>query len=154
MSTLRPERWQAASPYLDKMLALPEGERAAYLTELREHNPSLAADLQTLLNEQLALERQGFLEQSPTLPAGPPRAEGQSIGAYTIRRLIAEGGMGAVYEAQQKQPRRLVALKLIRSGIASPSALKRFEYEAQLLARLRHPGIAQVYEAGTSRVTS
>jgi non-specific serine/threonine protein kinase/serine/threonine-protein kinase len=57
--------------------------------------------------------------------------------------------MGAVYEAQQKQPRRLVALKLIRSGIASPSALKRFEYEAQLLARLRHPGIAQVYEAGT-----
>ena len=57
--------------------------------------------------------------------------------------------MGTVYEAQQEQPRRAVALKLLKSGIASSSALRRFEYEAQLLARLRHPGIAQIYEAGT-----
>ncbi len=57
--------------------------------------------------------------------------------------------MGAVYEAVQEQPRRTVALKVMRRGIASRSALRRFEYEAQLLARLRHPGIAQVFEAGT-----
>jgi tetratricopeptide (TPR) repeat protein len=73
------------------------------------------------------------------------------IGQYHIKRVIASGGMGTVYEAVQEQPRRTVAVKLMRSGIASPSALRRFEYESQLLARLRHPGIAQVYQAGTHR---
>jgi len=59
--------------------------------------------------------------------------------------------MGTVYEAVQEKPHRTVALKLMRHGIASRSALRRFEYESQILARLRHPGIAQVYEAGTHR---
>jgi WD40 repeat protein/tRNA A-37 threonylcarbamoyl transferase component Bud32 len=74
---------------------------------------------------------------------------GTKIGAYTLKRLIASGGMGTVYEAVQEQPRRIVALKIMKGGIASRSALRRFEFEAQLLARMRHPGIAQVYEAGT-----
>lgn len=56
--------------------------------------------------------------------------------------------MGAVYEAEQDSPRRSVALKLMKSGIASKAAMRRFEYESQVLGRLRHPGIAQVYEAG------
>jgi serine/threonine protein kinase len=58
--------------------------------------------------------------------------------------------MGVVYEAEQEQPRRRVALKLIRSEYAGPSAIRRFEQESEALARLHHPGIAQVYEAGTS----
>ena len=70
------------------------------------------------------------------------------IGHYRIKRIIAAGGMGVVYEAVQEHPRRTVALKIIKQGIASRSALRRFEYESQILARLRHPGIAQVYEAG------
>lgn len=73
----------------------------------------------------------------------------KKIGHYTIKRLIGEGGIGAVYEAVQTQPRRTVAVKVLRSGSVSPSSLRRFEYESQLLARLRHPGIAQVFEAGT-----
>ncbi len=73
------------------------------------------------------------------------------IGQYHIKRAIASGGMGTVYEATQERPRRIVALKLMKHGIASRSALRRFEYESQILARLRHPGIAQVYEAGTHR---
>ena len=73
----------------------------------------------------------------------------KQIGHYHIKRLIGEGGIGAVYEAVQTQPRRTVAVKVLRSGSVSASALRRFEYESQLLARLRHPGIAQVYEAGT-----
>jgi len=75
----------------------------------------------------------------------------EQIGRYHIRRVIASGGMGTVYEAMQEHPRRPVALKLMRHGIASRSALRRFEYESQILARLRHPCIAQVYEAGTHR---
>src|SRR3990172_8555695 len=71
------------------------------------------------------------------------------IGRYHIKRVIASGGMGTVYEATQESPRRVVAVKVMKQGIASKSALRRFEYEAQILARLRHPGIAQVYEAGT-----
>jgi hypothetical protein len=73
----------------------------------------------------------------------------KKIGHYTIKRVIASGGMGTVYEAVQGQPRRTVAIKMMNRGLASPSALRRFEYEAQLLARLSHPCIAQVYEAGT-----
>ncbi|MGD8451548.1 MAG: serine/threonine-protein kinase [Phycisphaerae bacterium] len=71
------------------------------------------------------------------------------IGRYKVRRIIASGGMGTVYEATQEKPRRAVAVKVMKHGIASPSAMRRFEYEAQLLARLHHPGIAQIYEADT-----
>jgi thiol-disulfide isomerase/thioredoxin len=71
------------------------------------------------------------------------------IGPYTIKRKIASGGMGTIFEAVQDQPRRTVAVKVMKRGVASPESLRRFEYESQLLARLRHPGIAQVYEAGT-----
>ena len=79
---------------------------------------------------------------------------GQKVGPCTLRQLIGTGGMGAVYEgavyeAVQENPRRTVAIKLMRRGIVSRSALRRFEFESQILARLRHPGIAQVYEAGT-----
>jgi WD40 repeat protein len=56
--------------------------------------------------------------------------------------------MGAVYEAEQDSPRRAVALKVVRAGLASPALLKRFTHEAQILGRLHHPGIAQIYEAG------
>ncbi len=80
---------------------------------------------------------------------GPGAGGGWRVGRYHVKRLIGSGGMGAVYEAVQEQPRRTVALKVMRRGIASKSALRRFEYESQLLARLRHPGIAQVFEAGT-----
>src|SRR6266849_3864326 len=73
-----------------------------------------------------------------------------AIGRYRIIRLIGEGGMGAVYEAEQQQPRRSVALKVIKPGIATGQLIRRFEQESQSLARLHHPGIAQVYEAGTA----
>jgi WD40 repeat protein/predicted Ser/Thr protein kinase len=70
------------------------------------------------------------------------------IGGYRIVRLLGEGGMGTVYEAEQDSPRRPVALKVIRPGLISPALLKRFAQEAQILGRLHHPGIAQIYEAG------
>src|SRR5262245_34232703 len=77
-------------------------------------------------------------------------AAGATLGNYRILRLLGEGGMGAVYEAEQEQPRRTVALKVIKLGFASPELLRRFELESQALGRLQHPGIAQIYEAGTA----
>ncbi|MHC4219648.1 MAG: protein kinase domain-containing protein, partial [Planctomycetota bacterium] len=82
------------------------------------------------------------------LPDEAPVKIPEKIGHYHIKRVIAAGGMGVVYEAIQEHPRRTVALKVVKQGIASRSALRRFEYESQVLARLRHPGIAAVYEAG------
>ncbi|MBL8750128.1 MAG: serine/threonine protein kinase [Planctomycetes bacterium] len=73
----------------------------------------------------------------------------ERIGKYRIRSRLGEGGMGAVYEAEQEQPRRTVALKVIRAGQVSAASLRRFEYESEVLGRLQHPGIAQVFEAGT-----
>ncbi len=77
-------------------------------------------------------------------------AAGATIARYRIVRLLGTGGMGAVYEAEQDKPRRLVALKVIKSGIATPEILRRFEKEAQALGRMQHPAIAQIYEAGTA----
>src|SRR6185295_10970606 len=81
---------------------------------------------------------------SPPAPSVPTR-----IGHYAIIRILGEGGMGTVYEAQQESPKRAVALKVIRAGHVSPAMLRRFEHESAVLGRLQHPGIAQVYEAGT-----
>ncbi len=71
------------------------------------------------------------------------------IGRYKILGIIASGGMGVVYEAMQEAPRRRVGLKIIKAGAASEMALHRFHFESQTLAKLSHPNIAQVYEAGT-----
>src|SRR6185437_3676861 len=72
----------------------------------------------------------------------------ETIGRYRILRLLGEGGMGAVYEAEQDQPRRTVALKVVKGSLVTPELVRRFVRESDALARLHHPGIAQVYEAG------
>lgn len=75
----------------------------------------------------------------------------EAIGAYRIIRRIGQGGMGVVYEAEQRQPGRRVALKLILGGVhADDLRVRMFEREVQTLARLNHPGIASIYEAGIS----
>lgn len=73
----------------------------------------------------------------------------ETIGQYKIRRLIGSGGMGSVYEGVQQNPKRSVAIKVIHAKVNNEEAAARLIYEAQLLARLRHPGIAEIYEAGT-----
>jgi tetratricopeptide (TPR) repeat protein len=63
--------------------------------------------------------------------------------------VLGVGGMGVVYEAEQENPARRVALKVLKPGLVTVSLLRRFEYEARVLGWLNHPGIAQIYEAGT-----
>src|SRR5258708_33645108 len=87
---------------------------------------------------------------APASIAAGARPLPAAIGRYRILRLLGEGGMGAVYEAEQEQPRSIVALKVIKPGHASPELLRRFEQESQVLGRLQHPGIAQIYEAGAA----
>lgn len=73
---------------------------------------------------------------------------GRNVGGVTLMRMIAEGGMGRVYEAAQEKPARAVAVKVLRPGLMSREVYRRFANEAEILGRLRHPAIAQVYAAG------
>jgi WD40 repeat protein len=76
-------------------------------------------------------------------------AIGADLGGVTLLRLIGEGGMGRVYEGRQRSPDRAVAVKVMRDVFASTATLRRFEHEAAVLARLRHPHIAQIHTFGT-----
>ncbi len=88
--------------------------------------------------------------EGETLSAAPSSTnQSPMIGDYRIIREIGSGGMGIVYEAEQQHPKRLVALKVIRGGrFVDEQRIKLFEREAQALARLKHPGIAAIYESG------
>lgn len=83
----------------------------------------------------------------------PAYAVPDFIGGFRVVRLLGTGGMGTVFEAEQEQPRRAVALKVLRTGLASRTVLARFEREAAVLADLDHPHIARVHQAGTHRPT-
>lgn len=85
-------------------------------------------------------------------PRGPDPLVGRDLGGVVIERLVAQGGMGRVYAARQRSPDRTVAVKVMRPGRRSPAAATRFQREAELLGRLRHPGIAQVFLAGVCLV--
>jgi tetratricopeptide (TPR) repeat protein/predicted Ser/Thr protein kinase len=74
----------------------------------------------------------------------------ERIGPYKVLGFLGSGGMGVVYLAEQEKPRRQVALKVMKPGTANPLRLRRFEYEAHVLGRLEHSGIARIYEAGTA----
>ncbi len=76
---------------------------------------------------------------------------GTTVGNYRIVSVIASGGMGTVYRAEQLQPiRRDVALKMIKGGIADRKTIDRFHIERQALALMDHPDIARVYEADST----
>lgn len=98
------------------------------------------------------LDHQALLALTPDLvrASDTPLLPGTRLGEYTIERMVGSGGMGVVYQARQERPRRQVALKLVNAAIASPSLLRRFELEAEVLGRLQHPGIAQIFEAGAA----
>ncbi len=72
----------------------------------------------------------------------------RTIGRYRVKCILGQGGMGVVYLAQQENPQRNVALKVIRSGIMSRELLRRFDLETAVLGRLQHSGIARIHEAG------
>ncbi|HNO77009.1 MAG TPA: serine/threonine-protein kinase [Phycisphaerae bacterium] len=82
------------------------------------------------------------------LSTGESEPVPERLGSYQILEVLGKGGMGVVYRAQQKNPKRTVALKAIRHGLSSSKAIQRFALEAEALARLQHPGIAQIFEAG------
>jgi hypothetical protein len=80
----------------------------------------------------------------------PADAPLPSVPGYRIVRFIGAGAVGEVYEAEQHHPRRPVALKLLKPSVGTRETLRRLRYEADVLGRLQHPGIAQIYESGSA----
>ncbi len=129
---------------------LPPHERSALLDERCANHPALRAAVESLLRAESSIHSRSFLE-TPALARLPDSTTQlpSHLGHFRILSLLGQGGMGAVYEAEQDNPRRRVALKVIRSTFLSRELLARFQREAQALALLSHPSIAAIYEAGT-----
>ena len=144
------ERWQRLSPLLDALFEMDETARNGRLASLRLEDPDLATDLASLL--ALADANDDFLAQPLVAPLPGMRA-GLMVGPYCLERLLGEGGMGQVWLASRADGlyQRRVALKLLRPGLADPKLRLRFTRERQILARLEHPHIARLLDAGISQ---
>jgi tRNA A-37 threonylcarbamoyl transferase component Bud32 len=133
-------------------LALSEvdaADRAAFLEVRCGGDPLLRRAVESLLSS-LDAPHEGFLdpEQLPALDMAAidgPLQPGSTLGGLLVLRALGAGGMGVVYAAQQDRPRRTVAIKVLKRGYRHPEIIKRFEHEAEVLGRLQHPGIAQLY---------
>ena len=146
------DRWAAISSHLDHALELDGGERAAWLASLRARDSTLAADLETLLEEHDALADSGFLEEAPSVALPRPSLAGQPIGPYTLVSLVGQGGMGSVWLARRSDGRfeGVAAVKLLNAELVGRVGEERFAREGAILARLTHPHIAHLVDAGVS----
>lgn len=134
-------------------MARPQSEREPLLRDRCGGDPDLFELAMAAVRAQgvLTLARESSQPEHARveIPASPGvHGMPERLGRYCILDFLGEGGMGVVYLAEQDNPRRTVALKVMRPGVLSPRLLRRFELEAQVLGRLQHPGIAQVFEAG------
>lgn len=142
-------RHERLTRLFEQSAELEPAEQVQFLAELAGDDIELRAELESLL--ELDEEDDPWLEPAMGLAAQfqqPLRQKGEKIGNYEVERAIGSGGAGDVYLAHQLRPRRLVAIKVMRQGLVDPARVRKFEFEAQLLARLQHAGIAQVFEAG------
>lgn len=137
---------QRVKELFHQALELPAQEREAFVVRVSAGDASLSQDLRSLLDyhsdERMFLEPNSEAVKNPLTP--------QRIGRYRILGELGRGGMSVVYEAEQDSPKRSVALKVMHASALSESGLRRFELEAEVLGRLQHPGIAQVYDASTT----
>ena len=148
-----PAHWKTLEPYLDEALDAAPAQRQALLARLQAQSPELAAQLADLLSKHDQAETDRFLQDEPPATGlfDTPLA-GQRLGAYTLQQPIGEGGMGSVWLARRDDGRYegQVAVKLLSLALAGASRAERFRREGQILARLAHPHIARLVDAGVS----
>lgn len=143
------ERWQQSKQLFALALEQAPGQREAFVRENCSDSELTEQVLHLLdAHDDESEFLQTPLGESANVELADPLI-GQQVGSFTIQHLIGTGGSGAVYEATQVNPVRRVAVKFLRSDIPLPgSTLKRFENESEMLAKLKHRGIAHVYESG------
>jgi serine/threonine-protein kinase len=149
---VRDELWREVEPHLERALELGGAAREAWLSELRAADPSLADEVARLLalHEENVLGN--FLEEP--LAAPPPAATlaGQTLGAWTLVEPIGQGGMGSVWLARRSDGRfeGRAAVKLLNASLVGRAGEERFRREGSILARLVHPHVARLLDAGVA----
>lgn len=145
-------RWQRQWDIFHAALEYDENEREAYVRGATDDS-ALIDDVLALLSAHAGTD--ALLDRPPLVGAmaelDAESLVGEAVGPYVVRRVIGEGGMGVVYEAEQREPvARHVALKLIKLGMNTREVVARFQQERQALAVMNHPNIAKVHDAGAT----
>lgn len=153
MPSVDRERWQQVSENLDRAFDLPEAERAAWLAELERTDPETGKRVAALLAAREEREFSGFLSEPVGVAPQPPPSVpllGRNVGPYLIESEIGQGGMGTVWRAKRADGRfeGSVAIKFVHFAASGRGAEERFRHEGHLLARLNHPHIARLLDAG------
>ncbi len=152
MSRPSPASWRTISRLLDEVLDLPDEARPAWLSALAERAPEAAAAVVSWLDEYAVMDADGFLEDRPGAAPAPPLLAGLEVGAYRLVEPIGQGGMGTVWLAERRDGRfdQRVAVKLLNAALMDAAGTERFAREAGILARLTHPSISRLLDAGVS----
>ncbi len=152
---MTPEEMKRAYELFEQALERLPTERTTFLVDACGSNAELRAEVDSLLEHGSRITDDFMQPPEPATGSGslaaadhPDPLIGSRVGSFHIKHVIASGGMGTVYEAVQEHPHRTVALKVMKQNVASRSALRRFQFESQILGRLRHSYIAQVIQAG------
>ena len=134
-----------------RAVEMPAAEREAWLLEACKDRPELLEEVRSLLEadrDAPPVLKSGVLQGRIAKEIERPP---ERIGGCRVLEKIGEGGMGVVYRAEQESPvRRQVAIKLIKRGFETRRVVARFESERQAMARMSHPGITQVFDAGVT----
>ena len=149
---LPPERWSRFSALLDEALALPAGQRAAWLAAIGGDDAELAPLLRSALQADDEI-RAGSSEGRPRIESSGDEfgfQSGQRLGAYELMQPLGRGGMGEVWLARRIDGTltREVALKLPHTWLMSAGQRLRLSRERDILAGLTHPNITQLFDAG------
>ena len=155
-----PARWRRVQEIFHTVLDLPAPERSSALDAACEGEPGVRAEVERLLEADAVADAaldglrvaagEVAMEALEDADVGELDAswEGRTLGPYRVGRQIGQGGMGAVYEAAREDVRKRVALKVVRGALGAPDLVRRFLLERRVLARLEHPGIASLLDAG------
>ncbi|HEV8398097.1 MAG TPA: serine/threonine-protein kinase [Vicinamibacterales bacterium] len=144
--------WSKLSPLVDRALEMEPDARPVFLAAVRAEDEELAGALGQLVLEHDRVMASSFLESLPAAAAAPPSLAGQIVGAYTLESPIGSGGMGTVWLARRSDGRfeGHVAIKFINLAVFDRVGQDRFRREGTLLARLSHPNIARLHDAGVT----
>jgi eukaryotic-like serine/threonine-protein kinase len=147
------QRWAELNAWLEALLELDAGARESRLAELRTRHATLADELASMLRSAERVAASGFLAGNALGDsATPPTLVGEQIGAYRIEAPLGQGGTGSVWRARRADGRHdgAVAIKLLHLSLVGRSGARRFEREGAILARLTHPNIAHLLDAGVT----
>jgi serine/threonine-protein kinase len=152
MAGIDKSRWQVLSPLLDELLEADAAERDARLATIRRGDSTLGAELAGLLAQQAEVETAQFLEGPVLALPGAATLVEQVVGNYTLERPLGQGGMGSVWLARRSDGRYegRAAVKFLNLALLGRGGLERFQREGNLLARLAHPNIAHLIDAGVT----